>query len=37
VAIGTHQLVPFLRDLDRWTCAGQVSFDTAVERFFNAY
>ena len=37
VATGTHQLVPFLRDLDRWTCAGQVSFDTAVERFFNAY
>lgn len=37
VATGSHQLVPFLRDLDRWTCAGQVPFDEAVERFLNAY
>ena len=37
VATGTHQLVPFLRNLDRWTCAGQVSLDDAVTRFLTAY
>lgn len=37
VATGSHHLVPFLRHLDRWTCAGEVSFDDAVVRFLNAY
>lgn len=37
VATGTHQLVPFLRDVDRWTCGGQISLDDAVARFLNAY
>lgn len=37
VATGSHHLVPFLRNLDRWTCAGEVSFDEAVVRFLNAY
>ncbi len=37
VATGSHHLVPFLRHLDRWTCAGEVPFDEAVVRFLNAY